>query len=196
FLPLSLAIALLSGTVGRFSDRNGARLPIAAGSLIVASAFAGLALLSGSGLHEFWSGVFPLMVLMGLGMALVVSPLSTAVMVAVDDVDTGAASGINNAVSRVAGLIAVAAMGGVATSRYAASFPEGRGGAPGFGEQPATALSSETEALRVAASDAAFSSVAWTAAVLCVLAAILAWKTTPGAKAAKALSGQRHAELA
>jgi EmrB/QacA subfamily drug resistance transporter len=197
FLPLSLAIALLSGTVGRFSDRNGARLPIAAGSLIVAFAFAGLAVMSGAGLHGFWSGIFPLMILTGLGMALVVSPLSTAVMTSVDDADTGAASGINNAVSRIAGLIAVAAMGSVAAFRYASVLSDGGGGAPGFGEQPATALSGQAEALRIAASDAAFSAVAWTAAVLCVLAAILAWMTTPGAEAAKTPSEyQTQGELA
>ncbi|HEU5096282.1 MAG TPA: MFS transporter, partial [Reyranella sp.] len=82
FLPLSLAIALLSGPVGTLSDRIGPRLPIAAGSMVVAVAFGGLAIVAGAGFHGFWSAVFPLMVLMGLGMALVVSPLSTAVMTA------------------------------------------------------------------------------------------------------------------
>lgn len=119
FLPLSVAIALLSGPVGQLSDSIGPRLPIAAGSLVVAAAFAGLAILTGIGFHGFWSGVFPLMIVMGLGMALVVSPLSTAIMTAVEDKDTGAASGINNAISRIAGLIAVAAMGVVAAFRYA-----------------------------------------------------------------------------
>ena len=65
FLPLSAAIALLSGPVGKWSDRFGPRLPIAAGSVVVGVAFAGLAGLAGSGLHRFWSGVFPLMALMG-----------------------------------------------------------------------------------------------------------------------------------
>ncbi|RWF23824.1 MAG: MFS transporter, partial [Mesorhizobium sp.] len=110
FVPLSALIALLSGPVGHWSDRIGPRLPIAAGSLIVAVAFAGLALLSHAGIHRFWTGIFPLMALMGLGMALVVSPLSTAIMTSVEDRDTGAASGINNAVSRIGGLIAVAAV--------------------------------------------------------------------------------------
>ena len=133
FLPLSAAIAVLSGPVGRLSDRIGPRLPIAAGSLAVAFAFAGLALAVGNGFHSFWLAVFPAMVLMGLGMALVVSPLSTAVMTAVDDKDTGSASGINNAVSRIAGLIAVAALGGVAAMRYA-SVIGGAADVPDFGE--------------------------------------------------------------
>ena len=86
-----------------------------------------------SAFHGFWSAVFPAMALMGLGMALVVSPLSTAIMTAVDDRHSGAASGINNAVARMAGLFAVAAMGGVAAFRYEAVL-DGTAGVPGFGE--------------------------------------------------------------
>ena len=179
FLPLSASIALLSGVVGRWSDRIGPRLPIAGGSLVVAIAFAGLALVTGSGLHRFWEAVFPLMVLMGLGMALVVSPLSTAVMTAVEDEDTGSASGINNAVSRVAGLAAVAALGVVVAMRYQAVI-EGAAGLPEFGET-AAAAAPELESLRVAASDAAFAAVALSTAVLSLLAAVIAWLTIPGA---------------
>lgn len=179
FLPLSASIALLSGFVGQLSDRIGPRLPIAGGSLIVAVAFAGLAMAVGVGYHGFWSAVFPLMVLMGLGMALVVSPLSTAIMTAVDDKDTGAASGINNAIARIAGLIAVAALGSVVAMRYAAVAGDASG-LPGFGE-PATAPSAEVEAIRIAASDAGFAAVAWVTAVLSALSAVIAWLTIPGA---------------
>ncbi len=178
FLPLSGAIALLSGPVGSLSDRIGPRLPIAVGSLVVAAAFAGLAIAVGAGFHGFWTAVFPAMILLGLGMALVVSPLSTAIMTSVEDNDTGAASGINNAVSRIAGLIAVAAMGGVAAFTYAAALG-GQTGIPGFGE-PAANLPAAVDAARVAASDAAFSAVAWVTAVLCVLSAVVAWVTIPG----------------
>ena len=175
FLPLSVAIALLSGPVGKLSDRIGPRVPIAAGSLVVAAAFAVLAIAVGAGFHGFWSAVFPAMVLLGLGMALVVSPLSTAIMTAVEDKDTGAASGINNAVSRIAGLIAVAAMGGVVAFRYAAAA-DGATNIPGFGE-PAANLPAGADAIRIAASDAAFSAVAWVTAALCLLSAIIAWMT-------------------
>lgn len=178
FLPLSAVIALLSGPVGKLSDRIGPRLPIAAGSLIVAAAFAGLAVAVGVGYHGFWTAIFPAMVLLGLGMALVVSPLSTAIMTAVEDNDTGAASGINNAVSRIAGLLAVAALGGVAAFRYAAVLGS-TASVPGFGE-PAANLSAEIDAVRLAASDAAFSAVAWVTAGLCVLSAIIAWTTISG----------------
>ncbi len=145
FLPLSASIAVLSGPVGRLADKIGPRLPIAAGSLIVATAFAGLAIAVGSGFHGFWTAVFPAMELLGVGTAAVVSPLSTAIMTSVEDKDTGAASGINNAVSRIAGLMAVATLGGVAALRYAwvvGGIPD----IPGFGE-PA-AIPAAVDALR------------------------------------------------
>ena len=179
FLPLSVLIALLSGPVGQWSDRIGPRFPIASGSLVVAVAFAGLALLAYAGIHNFWTGTFPMMALMGLGMALVVSPLSTAIMTAVEDKDTGAASGINNAVSRIGGLIAVAAMGSLAAWAYAAVL-NGGAGIPGFGEPAPAGLAADLDAARIAASDAAFAAVALVTALLCLLSAIVAWATVSG----------------
>lgn len=187
FLPLSVAIALLSGPVGRYADRNGPRIPIAGGSLVVAIAFAGLAMIAFLGLHAFWTGVFPAMVLMGLGMSLVISPLSTAIMTAVDDKDTGAASGINNAVARIAGLVAVAAMGAVAALVYAVAVG-GQTGLPGFGEPVRQALGLDAETLRVAASDMAFAAVAAITALLCVLSAVAAWVTAPASAATSGAS--------
>lgn len=181
YLPLSACIALLSGPVGRLSDRIGPRLPIAMGSLLVALAFAGLALMARAGVHDFWMGVFPAMSLMGLGMALVVSPLSTAIMTAVEDKDTGAASGINNAVSRIAGLVAVAAMGSVAAWFYRTSLgPGAPAGMPGFGEPAPAGLAPGLDAVRVIAGDAGFEAVAVVTALLCLLAAVTAWTTVPG----------------
>ncbi|WP_192182538.1 MFS transporter [Mesorhizobium amorphae] len=181
FLPLSASIALLSGPAGQWSDRIGPRFPISSGSLVVAFAFAGLALLAHAGIHNFWTGVFPLMALMGLGMALVVSPLSTAIMTAVEDKDTGAASGINNAVSRIGGLIAVAAMGSLAAWVYSTMLDTSvRPGIPGFGEPVSAGLAPELDATRLAASDAAFAAVAWVTALLCLLAAVIAWTTVSG----------------
>lgn len=181
FLPLSASIALLSGPVGEWSDRIGPRFPIASGSLVVAFAFAGLALLAHAGIHNFWTGTFPLMAVMGLGMALVVSPLSTAIMTAVEDKDTGAASGINNAVSRIGGLIAVAAMGSLAAWVYSTMLDTSvRSGIPGFGEPASAGLAPELDAARLAASDAAFAAVSFATALLCLLAAIIAWTTISG----------------
>jgi len=178
FLPLSAAIGLLSGPVGALSDRIGPRLPIVVGSLVVAASFAALAIITGLGLHGFWSAIFPAMVCMGFGMALVVSPLSTAIMTSVEDKDTGAASGVNNAVARIAGLMAVAILGAVAAIRYA-SVLAGNNDVPGFGE-PVTNLPAGLETLRIAAGDAAFSAVSWVTAALCVASALTAWLTVPG----------------
>ncbi len=189
FLPLSASIALLSGPVGKLSDRIGPRLPMTVGSLLVGVSFAALGWLADTGIHSFWSGVFPLMVLMGLGMSFVVSPLSIAVMTAIDDKDTGAASGINNAVSRIAGLVAVAALGSVAAIRFAsvASGVE----IPQFGEIPATDLTADLETLRVEAGDKAFAAVAWFAAAGCFIAATVSWLSAPGGS-----SGDAAAEAA
>lgn len=177
FLPLSAAIALLSGPVGQWSDRAGARLPITAGSFVVGVAFAGLAVLAGTNFRGFWSAVFPLMVLMGFGMALVVSPLSTAIMTAVDDSDTGAASGINNAVARIAGLMAVSALGAVAGLVYATAG----GGSSGveFGAMPEGAIEPAIAQVRIAATASAFQVVAAISAVMCFVAAATAWLTQP-----------------
>jgi EmrB/QacA subfamily drug resistance transporter len=181
FLPLSVSIALLSGPVGQWSDRIGPRFPIAVGSLVVACAFAGLALLTHAGRHDFWTGAFPLMAVMGLGMALVVSPLSTAIMTAVEDKDTGAASGINNAVSRIGGLIAVAAMGSLAAFVYAGALERsGLSGVPGFGEPAPDGLAPALDAARLAAGDAAFSAVSLVTALLCLFSAVIAWTTISG----------------
>jgi hypothetical protein len=111
-------------------------------------------------------------------MGLVVSPLSTAVMTSVADEETGAASGINNAVSRIAGLIAVASMGGVVAFVYASAMGEASA-VPGFGE-PAASLPADIDAVRLAASDAAFAAVAWVTAALSALSAVMAWLTIPG----------------
>ncbi|KQZ80930.1 MFS transporter [Mesorhizobium sp. Root157] len=181
FAPLSAAIAVLSGPVGNLSDRIGPRFPIAAGSLLVGLAFAGSAVTVGMGIRHFWLGIFPFMVIMGLGMALVVSPLSTAVMTSVEDSDTGAASGINNAVSRIGGLMAVAAMGSIAAWAYAwALGPQAIADFPGFGEPVAGTIGQGLDMARIAASNFAFAVVAWVTAGLCLISAAVAWVSTPG----------------
>ena len=127
FIPFAALMATLGPVAGRLSDRVGPGPLIGTGAAVVAVVFAGLGTLVQA--QQFWWHVLPLMTLMGLGMSFVVSPLSAAVMAAVDDAATGTASGINNAVSRMAGLVAVAAMGAVAAAAYAAA-----GGPATFGE--------------------------------------------------------------
>ena len=158
FVPFSAAMALLGPVFGRLADRVGPGPPIGAGAALVAAAFAGLALTMP--MQSFWGAVLPLMALMGLGMSAVVSPLSAAVMGAAPDEATGAASGINNAVSRMAGLVAVASMGAVAARAYAAAG----GGGAGYGAEGADP----------AAMNAAFAAVAWITAGMAAAAAAVA----------------------
>lgn len=158
FLPISILIGLLSAPAGRMADRWGAGPLLAAGSALVACAYAGLWLVAPQG--QFWLNVVPLTVLAGLGLGLVVAPLTAAAMQGAEDGEQGAASGINNAVARVAGLIAVALLGRIAAAAYGP-------GAPGFG------VTGDSPA-HLAATGAAFGSVALTASLMAALAAILA----------------------
>ena len=120
----------------------------------------------------------PLMTLMGIGMGFVVTPLSTAVMTSVGDGDTGTASGVNNAVSRVAGLLAVAIMGGVAALVFSRVVAGSGGEALSFGRPPVSGeLSPAAELTRVAATNAAFAAIAWCTAGLAALSAGIAWFT-------------------
>jgi hypothetical protein len=165
---------LLSAVSGGLADRFGTAPLIAGGAALVALAFAGLALTAP--LENLWFGVLPLMTLIGIGMGFVVTPLSTAVMTSVEDSDTGTASGVNNAVARVAGLLAVAIMGGVAALVFA-HWTAGSGADLSFGRPPGGALSPAVDALRHAATNAAFSAVAWGTAVLSAISAAIAWLT-------------------
>ncbi len=158
FLPISVLIGLLSAPAGRMADRWGPGPLMAAGSALVACAYAGLSVFAPLG--AFWSHVVPCTALAGLGLGLVVAPLTAAAMQGAEDGEQGAASGVNNAVARVAGLIAIALQGRVAAAAYGP-------GAPGFG------LPGDSAA-HLAATGAAFGTVALIASLMAALAAALA----------------------
>jgi EmrB/QacA subfamily drug resistance transporter len=115
-MPLIVLISVLSGWAGRLVDRYGARGPLIVGPLIAALGFALLALPGTSG--DYWTTFFPGITVLGLGMAVTVAPLTTTVMGAVDPERAGLASGINNTVSRAAGLLSIAVFGIAAYHRF------------------------------------------------------------------------------
>jgi EmrB/QacA subfamily drug resistance transporter len=108
-LPLSAGLAVLSPVAGRLTALVGARVLLTVGPLIVACGFALLAATSTQ--TDYWTGLFPSLALLALGMGIAVAPLTDTILEAVGDAFQGAASGVNNAVARVAGLLAVALAG-------------------------------------------------------------------------------------
>ncbi|MBT2334467.1 MFS transporter [Variovorax paradoxus] len=122
-LPFILIMFALSGWAGQLVDRFGPRLPLVIGPAIAAAGFALFAL---PGVEaSYWRGFFPAVVVLGFGMTVTVAPLTTTVMNAVGPEQAGVASGVNNAVSRAAAVLAIAVFGVVMAWAFDAALSEG-----------------------------------------------------------------------
>jgi EmrB/QacA subfamily drug resistance transporter len=196
-LPLILTVFLLSRWSGGLVVRYGARLPLTVGPIIAAFGFLLFSLQSTGG--SYWTTFFPAVVVLGLGMAVTVAPLTTVVMEAVDKDRVGTASGINNAVARIAGLLAIAVIGVALVASFDGQLNRRLQGMPmpervraelqsnesrlagltvPAGVEPATASAIESS---IAASFVfSFRLVMWFCAGLAAVSAVIGWRMIPG----------------
>jgi EmrB/QacA subfamily drug resistance transporter len=120
-LPFSIVIGTMSRLMGRLTERIGPRWPLTVGPIVTAIGFTLMTRLDPH--MGYWIGVAPGMILVALGMAGAVAPLTTAVLSSVDDRHTGTASGFNSAISRTGGLIATALSGAVIANQATDLLP-------------------------------------------------------------------------
>ena len=150
FIPFSVILIALSRWAGGLVDKGGPRPPLVIGPAIAGAgfffmAFSGLS----DGPSHYWTTFFPGVVLLGIGMGITVAPLTTAVMSAVASNFAGTASGINNAVSRVAGVLAIAVLGTIALVLFSRAL-QARTALLDLGSDVRAALSAEAARLGAA----------------------------------------------
>jgi EmrB/QacA subfamily drug resistance transporter len=119
-LPLTLVMFLLSKRAGRLADRYGPRFFMGFGPLVAAAGIALLTRLDAT--VDYWTDVLPALVIFSLGLSMTVAPLTATVLSDADESNAGIASGINNAIARVASLVAVAALGAVVSASFGATI--------------------------------------------------------------------------
>lgn len=119
-LPMILLMFLLSRWSSGLITRCGQKIPLIVGPLVAAAGFA-LFAVSGERAH-YWTSLFPAFIVLGAGMAISVAPLTTVVMNSVEQEHAGVASGVNNAIARVAGVLSIAVLGVLMTAAFGHSL--------------------------------------------------------------------------
>jgi EmrB/QacA subfamily drug resistance transporter len=173
-LPFAVIMGLFSGLAGKVADRFGAKLSLGVGPLLAGVGLALLALMPRDA--GYVAGPLAGMTVMAVGMTLAVGPLTAAVMGAVEPGHTGVASGVNNAVARIAGLLAIALLGMVLSAVFVAVLdqPEARAR---LGDFMAGASGQEAES---AAFHRAFTVVMFVCSGLAILGGVVGLLTAPG----------------
>lgn len=188
-LPTTLVVITMANRFGRLADRIGARRLVATGAAVVAAAFALLVRVDDEA--AYLPQVFPAVLVLGIGLAMAVAPLTATVLAAAPPERAGVASGINNAASRVAGLVAIAALGGLAATTFAGRVDAERAAVPAAAvpaleaargdafvvDAPAALDAAEARAVRSVLADAsvrAYREVMAVCALLALLAALIA----------------------
>ncbi len=131
-VPVSLLLFVLSPRFGALTARAGPRLPMSLGPIVGGI---GLLMLLRVGVNPSYAGeILPALVVFGLGLAATVAPLTTTVLTSVDEHNAGIASGVNNAIARVAGLLAIAVLGAAVSAQFAAKLDQRLGDTPPKGQ--------------------------------------------------------------
>jgi len=117
-----------SSRFGSLSERLGPRLFMGLGPIVAGAGLLLYLLLDEDG--DYLTGVLPASVVFGLGLAMTVAPLTATVLGAIDEEHAGIASGVNNAIARIAGLLAIAVIGLVVAAQYGGSLDEAVGDSP------------------------------------------------------------------
>src|SRR5258705_7679315 len=171
-LPFALIMGFGASLAGALSDRFGPRLSLTAGPIIAAC---GLALLAIADFREsYWTGVFPAICVLAIGMTITVPPLTSTVMSSVGEASARVASGVNNPVARGAGLFAVAALGAV----LFASLSHYLGAPPAHAHEAMNAVlagQAGADEGAIAAFDRALRAVMLIAALCAALGGVVGW---------------------
>ena len=137
-VPMTIVLFLLAKRFGALGDRIGARPLMTAGPIVAALGMALMLRLDED--TSYFGDVVPAVMLFGLGMAMVVAPLTASVLADADEEHAGVASGVNNAISRVAGLVAIAAVGALVAAQFGSTLDERLDRAPALSAAALTAV--------------------------------------------------------